>query len=272
MSDEGYPPRHHVLRDLPFEIEVVSATQQLAHLEATDTWSVGALATVVDVLGGSLCAGVVAPDWMATSSLTLRVATVPTDAPLVMDATVLRAGRRSVTIEVQVRRPGVDGLVGDAVLAFSRLERRDTNLDLSDRSVEPGARYGFEPVDGAGPQRLDDVLGQTVTDAAGSLTETHVTPYLLNSFGAVNGGVVAAIAAGAARAAVDPDGRVDEVAVHHLGQGRQGPVRTAAGVVLASDRHRVVRVELRDAGVPDEQGGRVMAVAHVGVCTPGPHV
>ena len=189
-----------------------------------------------------------------------------------MDATVLRSGRRSVTIEVQVRAAGVEGLVGDAVLAFSRLERRDTNLDLSDRSVEPGSRYGFGPVDGADPQRMDDTIGQSVTDAAGRVTETQVTPYLLNSFGAVNGGVVAAIAARAARAAVDPAGRVDEVAVHHLGQGRHGPVRTAAEVVLAGDRRQVVRVELRDAGVPDEQGGRLMAVAHVGVCNPGPHV
>ena len=112
MSDEGYPPRHHVLRDLPFEIEVVSATQQRAHLAATGAWSVGALATVADVLGGSLCAGVVAPDWMATSSLTLRVTPAPTIASLVMDATVLRAGRRSVTIEVQVRAAGVAGSVG----------------------------------------------------------------------------------------------------------------------------------------------------------------
>ena len=78
MSDEGYPPSHHLLRDLPFEIEVVSASEQRAHLGDSGPWSIGALATVVDVLGGSLCAGVVAPDWMATSSLTLRTSRVPT--------------------------------------------------------------------------------------------------------------------------------------------------------------------------------------------------
>ena len=57
MSDEGYPPRHHVLRDLPFEIEVVSATQQRAHLAATGAWSVGALATVVLVVAGAVTGG-----------------------------------------------------------------------------------------------------------------------------------------------------------------------------------------------------------------------
>ena len=189
-----------------------------------------------------------------------------------MDAEVLRAGRRSVTIEVRVHAPGVPGLVGDAVLAFSRLERRDTNLDLSDRSVEPGTRYGFGAVDGADPRQFDDTLDQSVTDAAGGATETPVVPYLLNSFGAVNGGVVAAIAARAAQVAVDPAGSVDEVSVHHLGQGRHGPVRTTARVVLAGDRRQVARVELRDVGVPDEHGGRLMAVAHVGVCNAGTHV
>ena len=78
--------------------------------------------------------------------------------------------------------------------------------------------------------------------------------------------VVAAIAAGAARAVADPAGRVDELAVHHLGQGRHGPVRTSAEVVLGGDGRRVVRVELRDTGAPDEPAGRLMAVAHVGVC------
>jgi acyl-coenzyme A thioesterase PaaI-like protein len=276
VSDQEYPPPHHVLRDLPFEVEIVSGSVQRAHLAAAGTWSVGALATVVDVLGGSLCAGVVAPDWMATSSLTLRSAMVPPGQDLVATAAVLRAGRRAVTIEVELRTVAGDRVVADAVLAFSRLERRDTNLDLSGRSAEPGTRFGFGEVTGTVGPALEATLATLVLDAAAGVTETAVTPYVRNSFGAVNGGVVAAIAAHvAALTSPDGSGRVDEVAVHHLGQGRHGPVRSSARTVLDDGGRRVVRVELCDAGAPADGGqgdGRLMAVAHVGVCNAERHV
>ncbi len=265
MGELGYPPPHHVLRDLPFEIEVL-ADGQRAHLDGSGSWSIGALATVVDVLGGSLCAGAVAPDWMATSSLTLRTGVVPDGMGLVVDASTLRVGRRSVTIEAELRTDE-GGVVGDAMLAFSRLERRSSNLDLSDRSESVGARYGFGPADGVDPVPWDRAIDQRVLDAATGATETEVTPYVLNSFGAVNGGVVAGIAAAAGAVSVGHGpGAVDEVSVHHLGQGRQGPVRTSARALFDSAGHRVVRVELRDAGAaeqPEEPDGRLMAVAHV---------
>jgi hypothetical protein len=73
------------------------------------------------------------------------------------------------------------------------------------------------------------------------------------------------------------DAVVDEVAVHHLGQGRTGPVRGTAREVTGSGAvggRRVVRVELVDTGIErgsdagDASGdGRLMAVAHVGLCT-----
>ncbi len=267
MNAEPYPPTHHALRDLPFEVEVVSATAHRAHLDP-GPWSVGALATVADVLGGSLCAAVVAPDWMATSSLALRLH-VPPPGPLVMHAEVLRAGRNTVTIEVQIHAAGGGAPIGVAMLAFARLPRRDDNLDLSGRSTEPGARVRFGAEGAAvGSRRFDAELGQRVLDVAGGHTETPLAPYVRNSFGALNGGVAAAIAAGAATtvAGTSPDA-VDEVSVYHLGQCRIGPVGTAAGVVLGDEHRSVLRVELRDLGADDvgTVGGRLVAVAHVGV-------
>ncbi len=277
MTRSRYPPPRHVLRDLPFRIEVLADDRQRAVLAPSISWSAGALATVGDVLGGSLCAVAVAPDWMATSSLTLWLAPVPDETSVVMDATLLRVGRRSVTIEVQLLARTAH--IGSAIVNFSRLERRDTNVDLSDRSVAPGTSYEFEPVVDPHPGGFDDALDVRVTGARGSI-EVPLTPYLANSFGALNGGVVAAIAASAATRAVlrtepaprgGPGGpsllRVDEVSVHHLGQGRVGPVRAQPSVEPAGPDRRVVRVELRDAGATaDDRNGRLVAVARVGVC------
>jgi acyl-coenzyme A thioesterase PaaI-like protein len=268
VSAEPYPPAHHALSDLPVEVEVLSDTTQLAQLDP-GPWSVGALATVADVLGGSLCAAVVAPDWMATSSLTLRLHPPPPGA-LEMHAEVLRAGRSTVTIEVRILTAPAGEPVGAVTLAFARLQRRDDNLDLSGRSVEPGARMRFGAEgDGGGSGRFDAALGQRVVDAAQGRTETLLAPYVRNSFGALNGGIAAALAAGAAvvAAGVSPDA-VDEVSVHHLGQGRVGPIGTVAAVELGGEHRAVLRVELRDLGAEGEVGaaaGRLVAVAHVGV-------
>jgi acyl-coenzyme A thioesterase PaaI-like protein len=297
VSGPSYPPEDHVLRDLRFELEVVAPGRQVARLQCDDTTSLGSVATVLDVLGGALCASVVAPDWMATSTLTLRVGALPDTGVLEMSAEVLRAGRRSVTIEVVLRRAGTTGRVGDATLSFARLVRRESNLDLSGEAVEVGRRVAFERLlDGDAPA-FDAAVGTAVAAAAaGTSTVTELRPYVLNSFGALNGGVVAAVAIATARqwAISRPDPLdpthdrfvdraapgglvVDEVAVHHLGQGRSGPVRGTAREVTGdgapAGRH-VVRVELVDTGVDDEGGrdGRLMAIAHVNLSVVQPQV
>lgn len=284
MSGASYPPPDHVLRDLPFHLEVLGADRQVARLRCDADTSLGAVATVLDVLGGSLCAAVVAPDWMATSTLTLRVGALPSSGVLELRAWVLRAGRRSVTIEVALHHTDTGRPVGDATLSFARLERRDTNLALSDLSVEVGRRVEFERIlDGEVPS-FDRAIGTVAQqEGTGGVTITELRPYVLNSFGALNGGVVAGVAISAARhwassglGAVGADAVVDEVAVHHLGQGRTGPVRSTAREVTgagAPGGRRVVRVELVDTGIEigtDDRAsgdGRLMAVAHVGLCT-----
>lgn len=288
MSEVVYPPPDHVLRDLPFHLEVLGEQRQVARMRCDADTSLGAVSTVLDVLGGSLCAAVVAPDWMATSTLTLRVGALPTSGELEMRAEVLRAGRRSVTIEVELQHLDTGRPVGDATLSFARLERRETNMALSELSVQVGRRVEFaRTLDGEAPSfdlAVGTVPGHGLTDGT---TVTELRPYVLNSFGALNGGVVAGVAISTARhwagSQLDPDGAgdeavvVDEIAVHHLGQGRSGPVRSTAREVTgagAPGGRRVVRVELVDTGIDTgahdgvvDGDGRLMAVAHVGLCT-----
>jgi acyl-coenzyme A thioesterase PaaI-like protein len=308
-----YPPESHALRDLPFDIVAHAAGHYRATIDldaglAPDgVVSVAALATVVDVLAGSICMRTISPDWMATSSLALHLGELPTSGLLHVDAGIARAGRTTVVVQITLRvvaggaaagggvaggadagsavaGGGGDGnpAVGDGVVSFSRLPRRDTNLDVGDDEPEPGHRVSFALPDSGLRTTFEAAIGTTVLDAAAGVTSTAVLPYVQNSFGAVNGGIVAGIAGIAAAAVVDPGAATDrgagawrpnDLSVHYLSQVRSGAVATSATIVRADEHHATVRVELFDAaGPPQRAAGSavtpgswapLMAVAHV---------
>ncbi len=75
-----YPPARHVLRDLRVTTEMGRGLEARAFLDVPDpllgpggTPHAGALATVVDMLGGGLAATAAQPDWIATADLTLHL-------------------------------------------------------------------------------------------------------------------------------------------------------------------------------------------------------
>ena len=272
----SYPPEHHVLRDLPFDTEAVDERASRAHLEVTPELltagrlGAGPLMTVVDVLAGSLVGRVVAPDWMATAQLSVPLAGPPAGGRVVVDATVVRDGRTTVVMDAKLRTDPDDGAsrrFGDAMLTFVRLPRRDTNFDMSAFEVRYGERASFS-LPGSGLHRpYATALGVEVVDATTGSVRLDVGPYVLNSFGAVNGGVVASIAAEAATALASTLGsgpvRVADAVVHYLTQGRVGPVVTEAEVVRIDAVGALVRVEVCDAGALEDGRPRTMVVAHV---------
>ena len=76
----AYPPDRHLLRDLRLEFDHSDGSVSRARMPVvpelcTDDGSVraGALATLVDVIGGGLAATASQPDWIATADLTLHV-------------------------------------------------------------------------------------------------------------------------------------------------------------------------------------------------------
>lgn len=262
---EAYPPAEHVLRDLDFDAVVAGAAHHRAtYRPAGDgPTSLGGLLTVVDVLAGTVCMRAISPDWMATSGLTFHLCDALPAGPLEVDARLLRAGRTTVTLEILVAGPG-EQPVGEGVVTFARLARRDTNLFLEDtEDAAVGTRIEF-PTDRARPvgrgHTLLDAVRCEVVDADGGVTRTPMTPYVRNSFGAMNGGVVASLVEAAALASM-PDGRVQDLAIHYLAQGKVGPIDTRVRVLRRDAAQRSVRVEVLDTGEEE----RTMAVAHVGV-------
>jgi acyl-coenzyme A thioesterase PaaI-like protein len=261
-----------VLRDLMFDVEVIDDRVTRGRLAArgpdgSDVLPFGVVSTAVDVLAGAVCGRAIAPDWMATSVMSLHVGDVDAVRDVELDAVVLRAGRSTVTVEVDIVQ---EESVGSAVLTFSRLPRRESTLVLPDSGGRPGDRYGFgAPEDGSrrilsGIDGFDAAIGCRRIDGVPGRTETDVTPYIRNSFGAVNGGVVAAIAAAAARSLVPESWRPSDLTLNLLGQGRDGPVTTTAALLRSDGRSGTVRVDLFDTGQSDDAGApRLMAVAHV---------
>jgi acyl-coenzyme A thioesterase PaaI-like protein len=276
-GDVTYPPSRHALRDLPFSLEAVDPLRSRARLTVTPEQCVGGglsagpLMTVVDVLAGSLVGRVLAPDWMATAQMSVHLGDPPGDGQVVADATVVRNGRTTVVVEVLLSASGPPGAArpfGEAMLTFVRLPRRDSNLDLSGFEVRYGEPTTFARADSGLHVSWDDAIGARVLDPAAGRVAVEVVPYVRNSFGAVNGGVVASVAELAARALASSSlaapMRSTDVVVHYLTQGRVGPLSTTASVVREHPGASLLRVEVRDDGDPDPTGHpRVMVVAHV---------
>ena len=206
-----YPPAQHVLRDLSLAIDPHRrgpgrGAHRARPLALRDGEPVpGVLTTVVDALGGHLALFAVAPDWMATGELTLHRWGTPTGTVL-YDGTVVRRGRTTA------------GRAGDR----GGRRRPGGDLDHELRHPAPAGRHAgrrpHRPRRRAGPMAL--VAGTAPAapaDVPGSLTgavgfrvtpagaEVAMTPYVRNSFGALNGGVVAGLAE---TAAVGPEGGV----------------------------------------------------------------
>lgn len=273
VAAPAYPPPVHVLRDLGLDVEVRHGGVTRGRLAARGGGQLplGVVSTAVDVLAGAVCARAISPDWMATSVLSLHLGDVDPDVELVLDAMVLRAGRSTVTVEVELRQQLT---VGTAVLTFSRLPRRESTLVLPDTGGRPGDRYGFGGLSegsgrmGAGVGGFDTAIGCRVVPGDPGRTETEILPYVRNSFGAVNGGVVAAVADAAARSVVGDAGRwrTVDLTVSFLGQGRVGPMVTSSRLLRTGGSSRSVRVEVRDDGQIDDTGrARLMVVAQVGL-------
>jgi len=262
-----YPPESHLLRDLRFTFEHDSEGRRsrawLPVVEeiCTDrgTARAGAIATLVDVLGGGLAAAAASPGWIATADLTLHlVGGAAPGSTVEARGEVLRAGRTTVVMEVAlVDETGRD--IGLATMSFAVLPRRETNPVLDTQRSGPST-MATEASRLARPLLAE--LGVEVRDAAAGAIDVPVLDWSRNSMGAMQGGVVATVAEVAAehalRAATGEPLVVTDLQVTYLGFGRVGPVRSQVDVLAAHPGHGTARVELVDAGAENRQ----MTVVH----------
>jgi len=264
-----YPPDRHLLRDLQLEFEHGEDRTSRAWMPVVTellgpdgSVRAGALATLVDVIGGGLAAQAAHPDWIATADLTLHLAGAATGGAVEARARVEHAGRTTVVIEVGLH-DGDGREIGLATMSFARLPRRGTNPDVTTTLT---AARSTMAVDGSGLQvPLLEQLDVHVVDAAAGVVEAPVDDWSRNSLGSMQGGAVAILVDAATEAAANA-GRavplvVADLQLTYLALARVGPVRTRVEVLDTRPGVVVARVELIDVGSDDRVTtiGRVVA-------------
>ncbi len=270
MPPLNYPPDRHLLRDLRLSFEhgpdddpqSSRAWMPVVPGVCTDDGSVraGALATLVDVIGGGLAATAAHPGWIATADLTLHVVGAATSGSVEARARVVHAGRTTVVIEVELYDDA--GLeIGLATMSFAVLQRRDSNPDIT-TSTTPGPSTMALADSGIRGSMLDE-LEVEVIDAAHGEVEAPVGEWCLNSLGAMQGGAVAtmvdAAAEAASRAATGDALVVTDIQLSYLALARVGPMRTRVTVIGSEPGAVTARVEMFDTG----SESRVTSLARV---------
>ena len=172
MGDEpttpaAYPPERHFLRDLDTATWQVDAERLLLRAPLTDgvrnaggSVALGQLAALVDIAGAPVALIAGSPDWTATQDMSLHAAGWLTEGPVVVDARLVRAGRNTVVVGIDVYDAhGTDDLEAlregiDAVSADQEPPQGDGAADVAGGADGPsgaGEPAGSAPT--AGPTR-----------------------------------------------------------------------------------------------------------------------
>ncbi len=293
MAIDRYPPPNHVLSDLGIEIEASGGSTAVARLPVTPhvlgadgAVHLGVIATLVDVVGGAIAAAVLVPDWMATADLALQAFDPVRDGTIEARGSVLRRGRTTLVVEAAVSaRPAGPELAAWGTMTFAVLPANTGGRQHRPVGVHRGGRrprsvsFGGAGLDRAlvdaigitafeGPPHRADPAVPASSTAAFPATATApsspsptslslpVVDYVRNSFGAVQGGMVALLgevtAARNLQAAGDGcDVRPVDLQVTYLATGRVGPLVATPRAVAGDPAGAIAVVEVVDAGAGD---------------------
>ncbi|MDA8340966.1 MAG: hypothetical protein M0007_01885 [Actinomycetota bacterium] len=276
----GYPPEDHFLRDLDVTVELrADGTARGTIPVGPDTlvaggWPrAGIVGVLVDSVAGAAAVMTARPDRVATADMTLHLFRPLTGPEVAVEASVMRRGRTTVVIEATVTDGAVGGPLGWATLTFALLAARAHQTPPGDafrltetvRTAFGGRQSGRSVLEriGWGPDGRQADMSEPAGDLV-DLVHLEVDEYVRNTFGAVQGGIVALLADEAARRAA-PGTVVADLHLAFLAPCKVGPIVGRARLLEPPGVGAgAVLVELRDAGA----GGRVTTVADAGVVVP----
>jgi acyl-coenzyme A thioesterase PaaI-like protein len=258
-----YPPPNHYLTDLGGGGGHDRATHpRLIDLEPGlcapgGGAYLGVLATAIDMAGGSLSRRHADPEWVATSDIAIELVAPVRPGPCRVDCILARRGRGLITLDLDLRGGHGDDAprCGVATAAFAVLP--NPGSEQGGRRVADEPRAAAAPRHPPGPRAslpLHERIGVRVLDAAGGIVEAELVDYVRNTFGALQGGIVAVLAEAAMLAATG--GTLASLLVRYRTLGRVGPFRTRVDR-LEGALGAVARATLRDDGAQ----GAVVAVA-----------
>ena len=269
-----YPPARHAIRDLDLWTIHPSAERSVCVGPLTDAVrnaagaaALGYLTAVADVSAAVVALIAGEPEWTATADLALHAAAPITAGPVVVESRLVRAGSNIVVVAVDAfdgMGRGHEDLLDTTVdtpqlrcgarsiITFARIPRR---ASAAAGKFDPTANLGQwrhmgpdDPDDAAIP--LLDRIGLRVVDAPAGVVEIDQTPYVANSFGTINGGVLGMVFQGAAEAA-HPGLVAVDAQIHYLAQSKVGPARTSLTRIRTTADHAVCSLDLVDTGNDD---------------------
>ena len=261
MSDPKppqYPPDEHIVWDLApvIERDASGSTALLPIvpelLDDNGSPRIGTLATIVDVVGGETSIREVLPQWIATSSLSLHVGHLPSRGTLRARPRVVRKGRTTLVMEVDLDHAETGEALGLSTLGFAILPKRNALQARVGWAEMPEPRTTFGAPDSGFTKPLLDTLGVRFDADEPSVTRLAVRPYVINTLGAMQGGVIAMLIDAAAdryaRHVLGGPSRIRGLEIHYLKLARHGPVRADVRVLGRLTDGCLLRVELRDEG------------------------
>ncbi|HEY2565839.1 MAG TPA: hotdog fold thioesterase [Acidimicrobiales bacterium] len=286
MALRSYPPAEHILRDLDLEVEVrpdATASAWLPvspHLLASNGGvHAGVLAILVDIVGGAIATRVLYPDRTATADLQLQLLR-PTVAPEVeARVSVLRKGRTTLVLEVLLldapggRLPGEGPPNAWATMTYAVLPRTD-DPPLMEPLPSEAERTTIGPASLSRP--VLEAIGIETGDPGSARVALPLGAYVSNTFGALQGGVMALLGAAAGSSAIEgalglPRGTACTVdlQVAYLAMGRVGPVASEPDTTMidtGSDTDGALGAVIRlvDQGADD----RLVAMVQVAAVSP----
>jgi uncharacterized protein (TIGR00369 family) len=245
----SYPPAEHILRDLDLEVEVrpdATASAWLPvspHLLASNGGvHAGVLAILVDIVGGAIATRVLYPDRTATADLQLQLLRPTTGPEVEARVSVLRKGRTTMVLEVLLldapggRLPGEGPPNAWATMTYTVLPRTD-DPPLMQPLPSETERTTIGPASLSRP--VLEAIGMVMGDAGSARVALPVGAYVANTFGALQGGVMALLGAVAGSSAIEvalglPRGAACTVdlQVTYLAMGRVGPVVSEPDVTM----------------------------------------
>jgi uncharacterized protein (TIGR00369 family) len=273
---DHYPPLNHILRDLRMSLKFQSQGRAVIRapvvpeiLTPGGSLQAGAVATIVDILGGALTFRAVYPDWMATAALSIHLSGRPASETVAAAGEVIRVGRTMAIIDVDIREEeGAFGepakSIGTGMVSGSRLPRRD-NAPVLEAAEETSETVHFG-IEGSGLNRpFRDAAGVRVLDETEGVVELDLQEYVRNSVGVLQGGMIAILSDTAGEMAAGAEARrpmtTRDLTIQYLSQGKRGPFRTRARVVRATQDTALARVEVIDRGMEDRLIAVVMNTA-----------
>ena len=273
-----YPPERHLFRDL--RLRLTSGPGDLHRVDIplpgvirahSGAVQLGALAVLVDVAAAGLALRTIAPDWLATSELVIHARSEGLETIWARARpSLLRSGRTTAVFDVDVTGHDREdpeeedaGLpLAHSTMTFVRIKRPDATTALehpAEQTEETKVDFGL-PASGLQHGFAAD-LGIEVADANRGQVRLGAGEFCANSFGSLQGGIVAALAEASATTArqqrVGRSATARDLSVHFLAQGR-GPYRTEAEPLRTTTDHDLYRIR-----IIDEPHDTVMATASV---------